>query len=439
MKRYILLGFLSFLTVAIHAQEALCPTLQQAAIAESQIWCAELDSDQACYGNSGVTGEALSDLPFSTVGDTIPLTELTQLTTRTDDENRYGVAYLHTAGYPLNTWAAYPVHLVALGSTTLANTANEGVNLTTVTAPIIGADGANVRSGPGADYRLLNVLFEGDLIKLTGRAQDNSAYRVQLPSGETGWITSGAIEADTDELPIVEFNDTPPAWIEAPYSAFSLETGIDDAPCAEVWQSGVLLQTSTEQPVRVRVNDHRLVVIGTVFLQAESSRTLVHVIEGMVAYQNEQAREGYTLAIFEDDYNLAPYDLAEFVPLPTQLLPRYTYIGVELTTIITPAPTVDRSPIADVLVDDPCVITTGQGGANLRSGPGAEFPIRGVLAYRETARPISRVMTNGTLWYELAQNIWVNNQVIVTGGDCIGVPQAQRIPAPLPTPTNEAE
>ncbi len=162
-------------------------------------------------------------------------------------------------------------------------------------------------------------------------------------------------------------------------------------------------------------------------------------LEGDITYEDETIVEGYQLIVSEENSTIDPYDSTRFAPLPTQILPRYTYIGIELNTIITPAPTVDRSPIADVLVDDPCVITTGEGGANLRSGPGSEFPIRGVLAFRETANPISRVIGSDVLlWYELAQNVWVTSQVVVTGGDCLSVPQAQRIPVPIPTATPES-
>ena len=437
MKHFLLTLFILLISASVIAQENLCPTFERAAVAESAAWCSDLSSGQACYGNSGVTAEILSEAIFSTPGDRVTLTDLTRIQSITGD-NRYGVSLIQTSGYSPDSWQAQDVNLAILGDVSISNTGNEGINVQVVDARVIGEQGANIRSGPGTEFRLITPLFEDEPIKLTGRSADSMFYRVQLASGETGWIASGAIDANVSDLPVVAVDDTPPAQLYAPFTSFSLETAIDDAACSEAWQSGVLLQSPQDSPVRILVNDIALIVSGTVFLQAEDTRNLVHVIEGTIEYQAEIIQEGYTLAVFDADFSLSVYDIAEFAPLPTEILPRYTYIGIDLTSIITPAPTIDRSPIIDVLVDDPCVITTGQGGANLRAGPGGNFRIRGVLAFRETVNPISRTTgSDGAVWFELAQNVWVSNAVVVTGGDCVSLPQAQRIPVPLPTATPE--
>lgn len=438
MKRFVVTLFTLIITTAMAiAQENQCPILQQAAISEARAWCSELELGQACYGNSSINADLLSDAQFTAVGDTVALTETTQFISATD-ENRYGVGLIRTSGYSPDSWVAQDVSLAILGDVTIANTGNENVNLVTIAGEIIGDQGANIRSGPTTDYRVLTSLFAGDSVKITGRFRDDSFYRVQLPSGETGWVASGAIDVDVSELPFVAVDDVAPEYIYAPYTSFSLLTASDDADCTDAWESGVLLQSPQDIPVRIVVNDSQAIVSGTIFLQADDTTTYFYVLEGELSYEDEAIIEGYQLLVSESDSTIEPYDSTRFAPLPTQILPRYTYIGIELATIITPAPTIDRSPIADVLVADPCVITTGQGGANFRSGPGSEFPIRGVLAFRETANPISRVIgSDGLLWYELAQNIWVTSQVVVTGGDCLSVPQAQRIPVPLPTATSE--
>lgn len=438
MKRHLLIIPVLLLTISTIAQEALCPVPERAAIAEAQVWCSELEDNQLCYGNSGIQADLLSDVPFNALGDTVSLNQVTRINSSVGD-NQYGVALVDTISYAPDNWLAQPVTLAVLGDVTIANTGNEGINIETVSAPIISEAGANIRSGPTTEYRLLTSLFEGDLVKLTGRFRDDSAYRVQLPSGETGWLIANAVDADVSGLPIVDLESPSPDVLYAPFTSFSLQTGINDAGCAEAWQSGVLLQTPVDSLSRIVVNENTLAVSGTVFLQADAERTLVHVIEGQVTYQDETVDEGYTIAIFADSSQIAAYNIDDFAPLPTEILPRYTYIGVDVTTLITPAPDVDRSPIADVLVDDPCVITTGQTGANLRAGPSSDFPIRAVLAFRETVNPISRINgSDGLIWYEIAQNLWVSGQVVVTGGDCLSVPQAQRIPVLLPTATPES-
>lgn len=438
MKRTVF-SILTFLvsSAIVIAQGNQCPVMEQAAVSEARAWCTDLSLGLACYGNSNLTADILSDATFGVAGDRIALTDITQITSMIDT-NRYGVALIHTSGYSPNSWIQQDVTLAILGDVTISNTGNENINLVTLDGEIVGDQGANIRSGPTTDYRVLTSLFAGDIVKITGRTQDDSFYRVQLPSGQTGWVASGAIADDVSDLPIVTVDDPAPEPIYAPYTSFSLTTATEDAGCIDAWESGVLLQSPENESVRIVVNDIEIVLTGTIFLQADEITTYFYVLEGEIIYEDESIVEGYQLVISEDDRTIAPYDSMRFAPLPTQILPRYTYIGIELATIITPAPTVDRSPIADVLVDDPCVITTGEGGANLRSGPGSEFPIRGVFAFRETANPISRVIgSNGLLWYELAQNVWVTSQVVVTGGDCLSVPQAQRLPVPIPTATPE--
>lgn len=438
MRKYAFGLILIYLIAGISiAQENQCPTIQRAAVSEARVWCTDIEEGAVCYGNSSVSADLISDDTFSTVGDTAALTDVTQITTSTEN-NQHGIALIDTTGYSDNSWQAIPLTVAILGDVTIANTGNENVNTATITAEIIGAQGANVRTGPTTDYRVLTALFEGDLIKLIGRFRDDSYYRVQLPSGEIAWVSASAIDADVSDLPIVEVDDPQPQRIYAPYTAFSLTTGTDDAACTEVWESGVLVQSVLNEQVRLQVNDIEILFSGTIFVQADEASTIFYNIEGEISYSDELVESGYQLTITEDNINVAAYEFSTLAPLPMEILPRYTYIGIDLSTLITPAPEIDQSPIADVLVEEPCVITTGETGANLRAGPSSDFPIQGVLAFRETVNPIARAQgSGGLIWWELAQNIWVSNQVVVTGGDCLAVPQSERIPVLLPTPTPE--
>jgi hypothetical protein len=219
-------------------------------------------------------------------------------------------------------------------------------------------------------------------------------------------------------------------------------TAADDARCVGAPESGLLLQTETGQTGRLRVKGLEITLAGTIFLQTPPEQLLtVYVIEGEAAVAGSIVQSGYQISFpIQTDTAIAvtplisAYDFARLAALPTEILPRYTYIGIDLATLITPAPAGTGSPIANVLVTDRCVITTGPGGSNLRGGPGAEFPVRGVLAMRETAYPISRTMgTDGQVWWELAQNLWVSGVTTVSGGDCVAVPQAERIPALPPS------
>jgi Bacterial SH3 domain len=385
-------------------------------------------------------------LSFAAPGNTALLTDVAALST-TIDENRYGVALMQAVGYEPASWQTQNVTLALLGTVTLTNIGQEGITVQTTTTTVTAAAGANVRTGTSEDFRILTALFAGATVKITGRLEDGSWLQVQLPDGRSGWISTTAVEVNLNDLPIVDTEAPQPELLYPPYTAFSLQTATGDRRCNQAWESGLLVQAPKDAVVRLLVNDRVLLLAGTLFLQAPLGTEFdIFVIDGTTQIADTEIDEGYhaVVSTAKDaagnwlETTIRPYDFARLAPLPTEILPQYTYVGIDLSTIITPAPTTDRSPIADVLVTDPCVLTTGAGGANLRGGPGAEFPVRGALGFRETARPIGRTTgSDGTLWWELAQNVWITATVVVTGGDCVSVPQSQRIPNPLPTATPE--
>lgn len=437
MKHAILIFSMLLFSVTIFAQNDECSAVEYGALAESRVSCADLEEGQACYGSSSLSADLLSDdLSFESSGDRVALDAITIISSSRDDG--YGVAMIHTIGYGIDSWQSLDVALVLLGDVSIANTGNENINVAVLTAPIVGSQGANVRSGSSIEYRLITTLFEGDIIKVTGRLADDTYYRVQLPSGETGWIAAGAVEEDVSHLPVVDVNSPALEILYAPYTSFSLETATTDAQCVESWESGLLIQSPEDSEIRLQINQRSLLLSGTAFVQSRASVDIrVFVIEGSVQFEDTMTEAGFWLRLPLDGSAVAiePYEFSRVAYLPTEILPRYIYIGLELSTIITPAPSEDRSPIADTLVTEHCVLTTGESGANLRAGPSSEFPIRGVLAFRETANPIGKSTgSGGRIWWELAQNLWVNGSVVVTGGDCFAVPQSQRIPI-LPTTT----
>lgn len=417
------------------AQADTCPTLERAAVAEARIWCMDTQTGEACYGNSLVSAEAAG---FQAAGDRIGLEETDRITTQVDAEsNRYGVSVLRTLAYAPGSWTARPTTMVLLGNASLINTAD---NTPHQLATINSAQGVNVRALPTEDGRLIMPLFDGEMVMLTGRLADGSWLRVLLPRGQTGWITGQAIAEFPADLPSVAADSSAPEAIYEPFADFDLATATTDARCAEAWESGLLLQTAGEGFLRLRANGEAFTLDGTAFLQADAeSGATLHVIAGEAQLGELLVREGYQVSLPLTD-DPTPYEFARMAYLPTEILPEYVYIGLDLQTIITPAPGEDRSPIADVLATDRCILTTGPGGANLRGGPGTEFAVRGVLAFRETAYPVGRAMgSDGAIWWELAQNVWISSATTVTGGDCVAVPQSSRIPALPPTPTPEAE
>lgn len=436
MKRVWIGVVLCWLAATGFAQEEACPVLERAAVAEAQVWCPGVRAGELCYGNDAAAAQlGAAEAVFQAVGDRVPLSAVQSVSTQRG-ELAHGIVLLHTLAYPQDSWRAAALHIVLLGDAALTDASPQRPF---VPSRIQAIQGANVRAIPAENGRILTPLFQDAIVMLTGRTADGQWLRLQLPSGEAGWVIASAVEGDTAALPTVSAQDDAPGLLYAPFAAFDLQTGRNDAACVQAWESGALLQSSGDDFVRLQVNGLDVQLRGTAFLQADAAsrlRLALYVLAGEALFDEQVVPEGEQITVRETDERALlaeppqPYDFARLAFVPTELLPQYVYIGLDLSTIITPAPAQDRSPLSNMLATEPCVITTGPGGANLRGGPGTDFPVRGVLDFRETARPIGRATgSDGAVWWELAQNVWISATTTVTGGDCAAVPQSQRIPA----------
>ncbi|NJO85213.1 MAG: SH3 domain-containing protein, partial [Blastochloris sp.] len=71
-----------------------------------------------------------------------------------------------------------------------------------VTAPIttnsavVSTPFLNVRSGPGAGFGDVGTLRQGDVVALIGRIGTNSWVQIQLPNGQTGWVSTRYISSN---------------------------------------------------------------------------------------------------------------------------------------------------------------------------------------------------------------------------------------------------
>jgi hypothetical protein len=289
---------------------------------------------------------------------------------------------------------------------------------------------------------------------VTGRLADSSWLRVQIPNGAAGWISALTMTSDVSGVPVISRDETPPEMFFRPFASFNFESGMDDARCAGVPESGVLLQSPGETAYRFRVNGVYFELAGTMFLQAQPDTFFIaQVLEGeaLAAVGNRrvtipQGFETVLLMSHADDGTPlpagapgvpAPYEHEPLLALPMRLLPRLAYVVFDLRTIIRVRPSTGDSPLAGVLVSDPCVVTVGSDDVNLRSGPGTDFPIRGTINTRESALPIGRATgTDANNWWQLSQDVWISGTVTVTGGNCAAVPivEAPVLPPPPATP-----
>ena len=344
--------------------------------------------------------------------------------------------------------------MVTFGEVALINQGHEYEDLSLLSLAVTEVGVANVRSRPDRDASSIGAVRKDQTIKATGRTEDNSWLRIQMPTGRTGWVSSTLLKTDFNGLPVVTMEDTPPLPFYRPFTAFTLITPLDDARCNTAPSSGVLIQTGRADPAtpdqryKLYVNGVQIAMEGTVFLQGAPSQELrLSVVEGNATVsamdESMDAREGERIIVrlgpLDKDMieptsaPLAPtaYDYTKLLPLPMNLLPREAYVGFDVkTALISPRPENGESPLGRVLVTDQCQIGVAADGVNVRAGAGREFPIRAVLNFRESATPIARALgTDGAVWWRLSQDVWVSGETVVTGGDCAAVPL---IDAPRP-------
>lgn len=74
-------------------------------------------------------------------------------------------------------------------------------------AAVVTVSAANVRTGPGGQYEVLAILYQGQSVRVQGRNNASSWIQVTLGNGQVGWMRSSAVQTNVpvSSLPVVEF------------------------------------------------------------------------------------------------------------------------------------------------------------------------------------------------------------------------------------------
>jgi len=431
------------MTVSIIAQDATCPELQINAFEAIGNFCGEQSANTLCFGSPTTsvtyTDNADDSMRFSVSGDSIPLTSIDWFSTSSEADT-WGTTRAFLQAYAPNSLQEQPATMILFGNVVLFNQGTEGITFQTADVEVTISQGANIRETPSADARLIEPVMRGTILKAIGLSDDSSWVQVYTDRDTVGWVSTIAISDGFVGLPTVSPDDELPTLI-APLQAFNFQSGISDAACDSVPSSGILLQASNgENPTEFYINGATLQLNGTAFLQAHpEAGMLVHITDGtgriFAQDGEEKINAGYVSRVLldtDDDDNLQPsesptiplvYDYQDLVNLPIDLLSDPSRVGIDIYTLITPRPISGESPIAGMALDAPCKFTVGQSGANVRSEPSAAGSIIAVMAYRESAEPIGRIVGAGSFpWWKLAEGVWIRVDTTVTGGDCSSVP-----------------
>lgn len=426
IRRLLLVLFTGCLSTAVLAQEnSTCPALLQAAMTSLQLECEQTDPESICYGNGGLSASQHEET-FAFPGASLLLTDLETLVSHPMDTaaGEWGVAVAKLHENQIDA----PTTLLIFGDVELTNLAT---GLATQDIVISSSTGANARTAPNTDARILQPLIAGQTLMATGRLDNSSWIRVQLPDNHVGWVLAELVRPSSDnttnELEVVDPTESPDQ-VYRPMRAFEFRSGIDDAPCGVAPPSGILIQTAEEITSVFRVNDHSLDITGTVFLQAGDGDELeVNVLEGTTTITQDavavEAGEQFTAS--GGEHRAAPYDYDHLEMLPLELLPRQFILASNWEAVLIPA---KDQPLADVTPSDGCTIAVVN-DVNVRVGPGRDYALRGSMLTNQSAHPTGRAVgTDGRVWWRVAGGTWLSFDVTFVAGDCNTVPLIETLP-----------
>lgn len=277
----------------ITVDPAECPTLVQTAIDLTQQSCETTQVNEACYGHillEATSRVAAEEFQFSNPGDVVDVIAIESLQLSALDTflGQWGVMLMEIEANVQTlleeSATTDDVQLLLFGDAQLTD-ASQFVRM-------IANTNVRIRSLPSTNGQILGVLNAGDPIIANAQLDDSSWVRVRINTDddtELGWIAADFVtpQGDLSILPTL----TPQEAAESisdlaaeygPMQAFFFQSGVDDAPCEEAPNSGLLVQTPEGvASVTLWMDEVVIQMDGTGFVQAEPNGDLtVNVLDG---------------------------------------------------------------------------------------------------------------------------------------------------------------
>ena len=320
------------------AQDEQCLAIILAALAASEQACSGTGSNQACFGSPALQAEPQDgSVPFTFAqpGDIVNTRDLQTLRSSPLNAGNYGISLLRVQNATLLVFGDVEIH----------NRVSAADAPPTVEVSPTGS--INVRSGPSTEDAIIGSLDARQTVTANGRLGDNSWLRVALPDGTFGWLYAPLVTT-TGDINTLDIMDTAGAPLDArfePMQSFTFQSGVGDAPCAGVPESGILLQTPAEAAsASLSINQVEIVLTGTAFLQAQSGgEMIVNGLEGvtrvsaagvtqvMPAGSRVRIPIGGNRAASGAPLEPEPYDGAALQALPVGNLEREVVVAPALT------------------------------------------------------------------------------------------------------------
>ncbi len=293
------LRLLPFFLLLCFAPSALaqtdCPAIVSAALEAVDTACNGTGRNQLCYGNITLDvtpHETVTDFHFEQPGDVVNIADVEnlRLSSFSLDEAAWGVALMNMQAYLPGTLPGQNVTFLLFGDVAI-----EDRGIPVVEVPVTATNDVNVRLRPTTETRVIASLRAAEEAIASGRLPDNSWIRVSLDDGVMGWVSGDFLNGDVSQLMAVDSETT----IFGPMQAFYFTTGINDAPCAEAPDSGILIQTPQG--------------VGTVQLNANG----VHIELGSTVYLQAVPGDAMTISVIDGHATLTAFDESQVVPAGT--------------------------------------------------------------------------------------------------------------------------
>ncbi|GAB4312767.1 MAG: hypothetical protein Kow00117_05540 [Phototrophicales bacterium] len=315
-----------------------CPTIVQSAIDLTLERCETLSENKVCYGHLILEASprpGVDDFNFNTPGDIVNAIDIQSLRLSAMDvlSGQWGVVMMEIEANSVQsiTQGSNNLQIVLFGDVTLEDAA-VFMNASPKTR-------INIRATPSTNAEIIGVVETDQVLVANGRLETNDWIRVLITdeSRQLGWVSADVVQLDgelealqTIPLDIAMSGTLNELALYGPMQAFYFQTGIDDAPCVQAPNSGILLQTPEGvASVSIWMDEVVIQMDNTVFLQAQPNGNLtVNVLAGSAQVQaqgeSSTALSGMAINVPLDASlraNDIPSDPQAFNPQDVQGLP----------------------------------------------------------------------------------------------------------------------
>ncbi len=316
-----------------------CDTLIQEALQLSANFCLDLGRNEACYGYHAVSAVLTNpDVQFAERGDIVDVTDLDTVITRPIDPatGEWGIVMMNLDA-DLPDTSGETVRLLLFGGVEITPDSPDALveNRPVVQVTNTNDNNLNMRSGPGQEFPVVDILDMGDSVAFYGRNAAGDWLR-----SSRGWVYAPLASVDGDVSTLQLINSTEDSYV-APMQSFALQ--MDEAANCAAAPSGLLVQTPSGQTANLMVNNVEIRIGSTAYIRTRENNTElvvgniqgdVHVISGNF---DQPIPEGAQVGIVftEDDANqpgnLEPLDgnlggevagLPQAIEIPDRWMPQ---------------------------------------------------------------------------------------------------------------------